>query len=94
MLVDAILPVLLLHAQQHIDLALSATLRAVYAAAPRLPDNHLLRYMRHRALGNNPTLLASLTGARSQQGLLQLFADYCSNDEGNCQGCAFPLARA
>ncbi|MGE3539386.1 MAG: DUF2851 family protein [Candidatus Tectimicrobiota bacterium] len=90
--VDAILPVLLLAAQQRADTALRATVLALYAAAPSLPDNQLLRYMRHRALGNAPALLALLTGARQQQGLLQLFMDCCGNDEGDCQGCAFPLA--
>lgn len=89
--VDAILPVLFMDAQRRTDRALRTKLLAVYGAAPRLPDNHLLRYMRHRALGNHPALLALLTGARQQQGLLQMFADFCSNDEGNCQGCAFPL---
>jgi hypothetical protein len=48
--------------------------------------------MHHRLLGNDPTLLGLVAGARQQQGLLQLFTDFCGNDEGNCQGCDFPLA--
>ncbi len=89
--VDAMLPILVVHAQRHADAALSDRLLACYHAAPLLPDNHVLRYMRHRMLGNNPALLAHVTGARQQQGLLQLFTDFCGNDEGNCQGCDFPL---
>lgn len=89
--IDAMLPVVLLHAQRTADVALSDRLLACYHAAPRLPDNYLLRYMRHRMLGNDPALLAHVTGARQQQGLLQLFTDFCGNDEGNCQGCDFPL---
>ena len=90
--IDAILPILMLYAQHGTDMALSDYLLACYHTAPRLPDNHLLRYMRYRMLGNDPTLLGLVTGACQQQGLLQLFADFCGNDEGNCQGCDFPLA--
>jgi hypothetical protein len=92
-MIDAMLPVLLVQAQRHADIALSDRLLACYHSAPFLPDNHVLRYMRHRMLGNNPALLAHVTGARQQQGLLQLFTDFCGNDEGNCQGCDFPLMR-
>jgi hypothetical protein len=87
--IDAVLPVLLLAAPA--SAPLRAMLLACYRAAPRLPQNYLLRYMTRRLLGNDPALLACVTGARQQQGLLQIFSDYCDNDEGNCQGCDFPL---
>jgi hypothetical protein len=90
--IDAMLPVLILYAQHSTDAALCEDLLACYRTAPLLPDNHVLRYMHHRMLGNDPALLGLVTGARQQQGLLQLFADFCGNDEGNCQGCDFPLA--
>jgi hypothetical protein len=90
--VDAILPILMLYAQHSADAALCEYLLACYHAAPLLPDNHVLRYMHHRMLGNNPALLELVSGARQQQGLLQLFTDFCGNDEGNCQGCDFLLA--
>jgi hypothetical protein len=86
------LPVLMLYAQYSADAALREHLLACYHTAPLLSDNHLLRYMHHRMLGNDPALLGLVTGARQQQGLLQLFTDFCGNDEGNCQGCDFPLA--
>jgi hypothetical protein len=91
--VDAVLPVLLLYAQQQGDTALQSSLLACYQAVPRLPENHLLRYMARRLLGDDPALLALVTGARQQQGLLLAFADFCGNDEGECQGCDFPLHR-
>ncbi len=90
--IDAMLPVLMLYAQYSADAALRERLLACYHTTPLLPDNHLLRYMHHRMLGNDPALLGLVTGARQQQGLLQLFTDFCGNDEGNCQGCEFPLA--
>src|SRR4029453_655326 len=92
--IDAILPVLMLYAQHSADAALREHLLACYHTAPLLPDNHVLRYMHHRMLGNDPALLGLVAGARQQQGLMQLFTDFCGNDEGNCQGCDFPLAWA
>ena len=89
--VDAVLPLLLLQAQRCGDTGLRQTLLACYRAAPRQPDNALLRDMSRRLLGNDPMLLALVTGARHQQGVLQVFYDFCSNDEGDCQGCDFPL---
>ncbi|MCZ6872667.1 MAG: DUF2851 family protein [bacterium] len=89
--VDAVLPVLLLYAQKHNDTSLRHLLLNGYHAAPRLPDNVLLRYMARRLLGHDPTLLSLITGARQQQGVLQIFYDHCDNDEGDCQGCDFPL---
>jgi hypothetical protein len=90
--IDAMLPILMLYAQHSADVALREYLLACYHTAPLLPDNHVLRYMQHRMLGNDPVLLRLVTGARQQQGLLQLFTDFCGNDEGNCQGCDFPHA--
>lgn len=89
--VDAVLPVLLLAAQDHHQGVLQTSLLACYQAAPRLPDNALLRYMARRLLGHDDTLRAVVTGARQQQGILQIFYDHCDHDEGDCQGCDFPL---
>ena len=88
--VDAMLPVLLYeaHAQGRTDL--QQLLLASYREAPRLPDNAMLRHMARRLLGDDPPLLALVTHARHQQGMLQVFEDYCSHDEGGCQGCDFP----
>jgi hypothetical protein len=92
--IDAVLPVLLLQAHNTGNTALYTSLMACYRDAPRLPDNHLLRYMARRLLGSDAALLALVTGARQQQGVLQIFYDFCDNDEGNCQGCDFPLVAA
>lgn len=89
--IDAVLPILLLAAQADAATPLRDVLLACYQTAPRLPDNTLLRYMRRRLLGNDPDLLPLVTGACQQQGMLQIFYDHCDNDEGNCQGCEFPL---
>ncbi len=88
--VDAMLPVLLGKAYIQGDADLQQSLLASYRAAPRLPNNTTLRDMSRRLLGDDPQLLALVTNARHQQGMLQIFEDYCSHDEGGCQGCDFP----
>jgi hypothetical protein len=92
LVVDAVLPVLLLAAPA--SESIRAAMLACYQAAPRLPNNYLLRYMARRLLGDDPALLSLIRGARQQQGMLQIFHDYCDNDEGNCQGCDFPSVPA
>ncbi len=89
--VDAMLPVLLSEAHAQGDTDLQPLLLESYREAPRLPDNAILRDMSRRLLGDDPRLLALVTHARHQQGMLQIFEDYCSQDEGECQGCGFPL---
>jgi phage baseplate assembly protein W len=54
------------------DATLRANVLACYGMAPRLPDNAVLRYMARRFLGNAPELLAQVTTAQQQQGLLQV----------------------
>jgi hypothetical protein len=88
--IDAVLPLLLLWAQQSGDTSLCHTLLRVYRQAPRLPDNTVLRDMARRLLGHDPDLLELVQYARHQQGILQIFDDFCSHDEGDCQGCGFP----
>lgn len=88
--VDAMLPVLLCEAHAQGDAELERLLLACYREAPRLPDNAILRDMSRRLLGDDPALLALVTHARHQQGMMQIFEDYCSHDEGGCQGCEFP----
>ena len=89
--VDALLPLLSLDAQRRGDAALRDAVLSCYQAAPRLPDNHALRYMARRLLGDDAALLPLVQGARQQQGLLQVLTDHCGNDEGDCRGCDFPL---
>ncbi len=88
--VDAMLPLLLCGAHAQGDTVLQHLLLTAYREAPRLPDNSILRDMSRRLLGDDPQLLALVTHARHQQGMLQVFEDYCSHDEGGGQGCGFP----
>ncbi|MBI5820134.1 MAG: DUF2851 family protein [Verrucomicrobia bacterium] len=60
----------------------------IFAAHPSLESNALVRFTAHRLFGQRvpPRLLRT---AVRQQGLLQVFHDFCLNDRSACQRCRF-----
>jgi hypothetical protein len=63
----------------------------IFAALPRLPAHSIERYMFPRLFegrADKPSLL--LPSARHQQGLIQIFQDFCLNNTSNCADCQFP----
>ncbi|MCX7824926.1 MAG: DUF2851 family protein [Verrucomicrobiae bacterium] len=63
----------------------------VFRAHPASGSNALVRFTAHRLFGRRPPAIR--TAAR-QQGLLQIFHDFCLNDRSGCRQCQFPdLAR-
>ena len=54
-----------------------------------------MRTMANRLFGrdHNPGALYSADGLR-QQGLLQIFSDFCLNVRGDCAGCRFAREKA
>ncbi len=63
--------------------------REVLRRLPPEEDNHIIRRTAHALLGpdHNPALYH--TGLR-QQGLIQIFHDFCLNDRSGCQRCPLP----
>ena len=92
MFVDAVVPILLHHARALEDRDLENRLHRAYATFPRLPGNSVLRFMASRIFGGEDPAGEIVTSARRQQGLLQLFRDYCEADAEGCRRCAFAEA--
>ena len=69
--------------------ALVKAAEEIFVNHPSLESNAPMRFTAHRLFGRRmpPRLLR--TAAR-QQGLLQIFHDFCLNDRTACQRCAFP----
>ncbi len=69
--------------------ALVQSAEKIFTGHPPLESNALVRFTAHRLFGQRvpPRLLR--TAAR-QQGLLQIFHDFCLNDRSACQRCRFP----
>lgn len=65
---------------------------ALVSALPPEQSNTIIRQTAHALFGrdHNP-ILYSKSGLR-QQGLMQIFHDFCLNDRSGCQDCPFPKA--
>ena len=92
MFADAIVPVMLGHARAQADRDLENRLHRAYATLPKLPANSVLRFMASRVFGGEEPAGEIVTSARRQQGLFQLFRDYCESDAEGCRRCAFAEA--
>ncbi len=85
--VNVAIPILLLHFRKRAK-EYESTLYLLYNFLPRLPENSITKFMRHRLFGKQRRSLP-LQSAVAQQGLHQLFKDYCSKDRGGCLDCTF-----
>jgi len=86
--INVVLPVALAQATLLERPALAEAAEAVFAACPATEPNALARFTAHRLFGQRPPRGAR-TAAR-QQGLLQVFHDFCLNDRSACARCKFP----
>jgi hypothetical protein len=90
MVVDVLLPAAAALAQLGYEpIALEAA-RALYVSHPRLPPNEVTREMLRQFFGADRARAAIVNSACRQQGLIQLYRDFCLNELETCQECAFP----
>jgi hypothetical protein len=85
--VNVAIPILLLHFRQSAK-DYEITLYLFYNFIPKLQENSITRFMRHRLFGKQGKDIP-VENAVAQQGLHQLFKDYCSKDRGGCLDCNF-----
>lgn len=85
--VNVAIPMLLLHFRQS-DKEYESTLYLLYNFLPKLQENSVTRLMRHRLFGKEGRK-APIESAVAQQGLHQIFKDYCTKDKGGCIDCNF-----
>ena len=67
--------------------ALTEKAESVFRAHPASASNALVRFTTHRLFGQRPVPIRT---APRQQGLLQIFHDFCLNDRSGCHQCQFP----
>jgi hypothetical protein len=76
------------------DLDLSASLGkslwAEYAKLPAQLSNRRLETGATRLFGNDPRRKQFLKTVANQQGLLQIYEDFCMRDNSDCAQCPFP----
>jgi hypothetical protein len=88
--VDVLLPAAAVLAQLGSEPISLAAVRALYLGHPRLPANEVTREMIRQFFGADRTRAAIVNSACRQQGLMQLYRDFCVNELETCQECAFP----
>jgi hypothetical protein len=84
-IVNSFVPLGLLDARTRESSEREELVHAFYCGLPSLPPNNTTRLMEYRMFGKSPKERVARS-ARTQQGLLQIFADWCSEDP-SCQNC-------
>jgi hypothetical protein len=84
------LPFVAAHAEHNGDAKLYEAAKAGYSQLPAAPSNSILRLAASQLFENSPVTRRSIRTTRQQQGLMQIFHDFCVNDKSGCRHCQFP----
>jgi len=86
-LVNVVIPVLLLQARKNNDAGLEHLLHSMYMKLPRLPSTSVETSMIQRIFAGDRQAAKIISNARRQQGLYQVFKDFCEKDDRGCRRC-------
>ena len=87
---NVVLPFVAAMAQDRQDDDLYEKARSRYRALRASPSHSLLRLAAGQLFGSPAKARPFLKSCRRQQGLIQIFQDFCINDKSACQQCQFP----
>ena len=90
--INIIIPVLLAYARKMHDAVLEERLFKAYKMYSRLSPNNITRFMNYRILGKDKQRKNVVNTARRQQGLLQIYKDFCESDDIACKRCVLLLS--
>ena len=91
LLTNVLIPLLLANARSVGDDGLVERLQGVWCGLPRRQPNAVVRRMVHLLFGDHADLACMVSSARRQQGLHQLYNDFCNVLNG-CGSCVVYLA--
>ena len=69
---------------------LETGLNALFQTGKSASDNKLLRFMKHYIFGNQEEVLQVLRSEKQTQALMQVYQDFCTQNQNNCLHCPFP----
>ena len=92
--INVIIPIFLVYARRHNDIKLEKILHLVYRNYVPLPATSVTKFMNNRIFGQEKTSKKIVNSVRRQQGLYQIFKDFCENDNVSCNKCALYLSMA
>ena len=85
--INIIVPVFLAYARKREDSELEGKLFKAFKQHPKLSPNNITRFMGYRILGKDLQEGSVVNSARRQQGLLQIFKDFCESNDITCEKC-------
>lgn len=87
LIVDSLIPFFLAISRTDGQAELEHKLAAMYISTPKPSSNAVVDFMERHLFGRNkPTIIKSV---RHQQGLIQLYNDFCYTAPGGCSDCQF-----
>ncbi len=92
LVVNVLVPILLQYARQHATPELEERVHAVFTHCRKLAADSITRFMARRILATDEERRRCITGARRQQGLHQIYQDFCKRDDLDCTQCLLVLA--
>lgn len=90
--INVVLPLLLLYARRHNKRKMEKILHLIYRNYSPLPGTSVTKFMCNRIFGQTNVAKRLINSVRRQQGLYQLFKDFCENDNISCNKCALYLS--
>ena len=90
-LINIMIPLLLLNARKNENIELEKSLHLLYRNYPRLASNSVTKFMTNRIFGNENKSDEIVCSSRRQQGLHQIFKDFCDSDNFLCNRCVMYL---
>ncbi|MFN3466953.1 MAG: DUF2851 family protein [Candidatus Brocadiales bacterium] len=87
LLINVIIPLLLLYVRRQGDKETEAVLHEVYSHYPRLQPDSVVKFMTERIVPEGSAKIVS--SARRQQGLHQLYRDFCQRGDVSCDKCGY-----
>jgi len=88
--INIVIPIGLIYARASKSVPLETAFNVIFQSGIKSGDNKLLRFMRHYIFGDKKDMIALLTNDRQTQGLMQIYQDFCTQNENNCLQCQFP----
>jgi hypothetical protein len=88
-IVNVVVPFLLALSRGSEQLRVEQRLHNVYSSLRPLQDNSITRYMKSRIFQDERTADEVVRSTRRQQGLMQVFHDYCESGATTCESCGF-----
>jgi len=85
--INIVIPVFLVYARKREDSELEGKLFRAFKLHSKLSPNNITRFMGYRILGKDSQEGSVVNSARRQQGLLQIFKDFCESDDIACEKC-------